>query len=83
MFDEYFTPRSIAITPVRVTAAHRAIVLAKSLVSTSIDQDAPSTQEQEQLFTVQNTPSGALFLQLVDERLQLPPKQTPPEADKT
>ncbi|GKC94710.1 retrovirus-related pol polyprotein from transposon TNT 1-94 [Tanacetum coccineum] len=53
MFNEYFTPPPIAVTPVQEVAAPRAVVLADSLVSTSIDQDAPSsstpsTQEQEQ-----------------------------------
>nr|GEV24085.1 retrovirus-related Pol polyprotein from transposon TNT 1-94 [Tanacetum cinerariifolium] len=43
MFDEYFNPPSIAITPVPVAAVPRAVVLADSSVSTSIDQDAPST----------------------------------------
>ncbi|GKF76242.1 hypothetical protein Tco_0225686 [Tanacetum coccineum] len=50
MFDEYFTPPSIAAAP-------RAVVLADSPVSTSIDQDAPlsstpSTQEQEQSLNI-------------------------------
>ncbi|GKE51112.1 hypothetical protein Tco_1486268, partial [Tanacetum coccineum] len=53
MLDEYFTPPLIAITPVQEVAAPRAVVLANSPVSTSIDQDdpssiTPSTQEQEQ-----------------------------------
>ncbi|GKB84908.1 retrovirus-related pol polyprotein from transposon TNT 1-94 [Tanacetum coccineum] len=53
MFDEYFTPPSIAITLVQESAAPRAVVLADSPMSTSIYQDAPSsstlsTQEQEQ-----------------------------------
>ncbi|GKC51154.1 hypothetical protein Tco_1073899, partial [Tanacetum coccineum] len=53
IFDEYFTPPSIAISPVQEAAAPRAVVLADSPVSTSFDQDAPSsstasTQEQEQ-----------------------------------
>ncbi|GJY15735.1 retrovirus-related pol polyprotein from transposon TNT 1-94 [Tanacetum coccineum] len=52
MFDEYFNPPSIAVTPVQDIIAPRAVVLADSPVSTSIDQDAPSTsipstQEQE------------------------------------
>ncbi|GJT30286.1 hypothetical protein Tco_0910561 [Tanacetum coccineum] len=52
MFDEYFNPPPIAISPVQEAAAPRAEVLAESPVSTSIDQDAPSTsipssQEQE------------------------------------
>ncbi|GJS49315.1 retrovirus-related pol polyprotein from transposon TNT 1-94 [Tanacetum coccineum] len=53
MFDEYFNPPPIAVSPVQEAAAPRAEVLADSLVSTSIDQDAPSTsipssQEHEQ-----------------------------------
>ncbi|GJY58594.1 retrovirus-related pol polyprotein from transposon TNT 1-94 [Tanacetum coccineum] len=52
MFDEYFNPPTIAVSPVQEVAALRVEVLADSLVSTSIDQDAPSTsiptsQEQE------------------------------------
>ncbi|GJZ79209.1 integrase, catalytic region, zinc finger, CCHC-type containing protein [Tanacetum coccineum] len=38
MFDEYFTPPSIAVSPVQEAAAPRAVVLADSPVSTSIDQ---------------------------------------------
>ncbi|GJZ69068.1 retrovirus-related pol polyprotein from transposon TNT 1-94 [Tanacetum coccineum] len=53
MFDEYFTPPPIDGTPVQKVAAPRAVVLADSLMSTFIDQDASSsstlsTQEQEQ-----------------------------------
>ncbi|GKE02316.1 hypothetical protein Tco_1390299, partial [Tanacetum coccineum] len=51
MFDEYFNPSSIAVTPVQEAAAARAVVLADSTVSTSIDQDASSTSipsKQEQ-----------------------------------
>ncbi|GJS74952.1 retrovirus-related pol polyprotein from transposon TNT 1-94 [Tanacetum coccineum] len=44
MFNEYFTPPSIAISPVQEAAASRVVVLADSSVSTSIDQDAPSTK---------------------------------------
>ncbi|GJY70794.1 retrovirus-related pol polyprotein from transposon TNT 1-94 [Tanacetum coccineum] len=52
MFDEYFHPPLIAVSPVQEAAAPRAEVLADSPVSTSIDQDAPSisiptSQEQE------------------------------------
>ncbi|GKD72609.1 retrovirus-related pol polyprotein from transposon TNT 1-94 [Tanacetum coccineum] len=52
MFDEYFNPLTIAVSPVQEAAALRVEILADSLVSTSIDQDAPSTsiptsQEQE------------------------------------
>ncbi|GJW68856.1 retrovirus-related pol polyprotein from transposon TNT 1-94 [Tanacetum coccineum] len=52
MFDEYFNPPTIIVSPVPVAAAPRAVDIADSSVSTSIDQDAPSTsipstQEQE------------------------------------
>ncbi|GJT17293.1 hypothetical protein Tco_0875999 [Tanacetum coccineum] len=52
MFDEYFNPPIIVVSLVPVVAAPRAIDLVDSPVSTSIDQDAPSTsilstQEQE------------------------------------
>nr|GEZ70482.1 hypothetical protein [Tanacetum cinerariifolium] len=52
MFDEYFNPPTSVVSPVPVAAAPRAVDLADSPVSTSIDQDAPSisipsTQEQE------------------------------------
>ncbi|GJX78945.1 retrovirus-related pol polyprotein from transposon TNT 1-94 [Tanacetum coccineum] len=43
MFDEYFTPPSIAVSLVQEAAAPRAVVLADSPMSTSIDQDAPSS----------------------------------------
>ncbi|GJV28828.1 retrovirus-related pol polyprotein from transposon TNT 1-94 [Tanacetum coccineum] len=52
MFVKYFNPSTIAISPVPVDVAPRAIDLADSPMSTSIDQDAPSisipsTQDQE------------------------------------
>ncbi|GJS92766.1 retrovirus-related pol polyprotein from transposon TNT 1-94 [Tanacetum coccineum] len=52
MFDEYFNTPTIDVFPVPVANAPRAVDLANSLVSTSIDQDTPSTsipstQEQE------------------------------------
>ncbi|GKE61113.1 retrovirus-related pol polyprotein from transposon TNT 1-94 [Tanacetum coccineum] len=53
MFDEYFNPPPIVVSLVQEAAATRAGVLVDSLVSTSTDQDAPSTsipssQEHEQ-----------------------------------
>ncbi|GJT71667.1 retrovirus-related pol polyprotein from transposon TNT 1-94 [Tanacetum coccineum] len=48
MFDEYLTPPSIAVSPVQEVAAPRAVVLADSPVSTSIDQDAPSSKSTSQ-----------------------------------
>ncbi|GJZ38453.1 uncharacterized mitochondrial protein-like protein [Tanacetum coccineum] len=52
MFDEYFNPPTITVSPVQEAAALRAEVLADSPVSISINQDAlstsiPSSQEQE------------------------------------
>ncbi|GJS44186.1 retrovirus-related pol polyprotein from transposon TNT 1-94 [Tanacetum coccineum] len=52
MFDEYYNPPTIAVSLVQEAAAPKAKVLADFPVSTSIDQDAPSTsipssQEQE------------------------------------
>ncbi|GKF27224.1 retrovirus-related pol polyprotein from transposon TNT 1-94, partial [Tanacetum coccineum] len=44
MFDEYFTPLSIVVSLVQEVVALRAVVLANSPVSTSIDQDAPSSK---------------------------------------
>ncbi|GJR37388.1 retrovirus-related pol polyprotein from transposon TNT 1-94 [Tanacetum coccineum] len=49
---DYFNPPSTAVTPVQDAVAPRAVVLADSPMSTSIDQDAPSVsipsaQEQE------------------------------------
>ncbi|GJS18189.1 retrovirus-related pol polyprotein from transposon TNT 1-94 [Tanacetum coccineum] len=52
MFDEYFNPSTIVVSPVPVTAAPRAVDIADLPMSTLIDQDAPSTsipttQQQE------------------------------------
>ncbi|GKD81067.1 hypothetical protein Tco_1347906 [Tanacetum coccineum] len=52
MFDEYYNPPTIAVSPFQEANAPRAEVLADSPMSTSIDQDAPSisipsSQEQE------------------------------------
>ncbi|GKB31752.1 hypothetical protein Tco_0871153 [Tanacetum coccineum] len=43
MFDEYYNPPTIIVSLVQEVVAPRAEVLADSLVSASIDQDAPST----------------------------------------
>nr|GEX17208.1 ribonuclease H-like domain-containing protein [Tanacetum cinerariifolium] len=45
MFDEYFNPPTISLSPVQEAAAPRAEVLADSPVSISISQDAPSINE--------------------------------------
>ncbi|GJR70697.1 integrase, catalytic region, zinc finger, CCHC-type containing protein [Tanacetum coccineum] len=47
MFDEYFNPSPIAVSLVPVADAPRAVNLADSPVSTSIDQDAPSTKSSK------------------------------------
>ncbi|GKF46252.1 retrovirus-related pol polyprotein from transposon TNT 1-94, partial [Tanacetum coccineum] len=47
MFDEYFNPLTIVVSPVPVSTAPITVDIADSPVSTSIDQDVPSTQEQE------------------------------------
>ncbi|GKA15150.1 integrase, catalytic region, zinc finger, CCHC-type containing protein [Tanacetum coccineum] len=57
MFNEYFTPPSIVVSLVQEASALRAMDLADSPVSASIDQDAassstPSTQEQEQSLNI-------------------------------
>ncbi|GJZ64755.1 retrovirus-related pol polyprotein from transposon TNT 1-94, partial [Tanacetum coccineum] len=57
MFDEYFTPPSIAVSPVQEANVSRAVVLADSPMSNFIDQDVPSsstpsTQEQEQSLSI-------------------------------
>ncbi|GKD45461.1 retrovirus-related pol polyprotein from transposon TNT 1-94, partial [Tanacetum coccineum] len=44
MFDEYFNPITIVISPVPVAAEPRTVDIADSLVSTLIDLDAPSTK---------------------------------------
>ncbi|GJY74998.1 hypothetical protein Tco_0479429 [Tanacetum coccineum] len=49
MFDEYFNPPTIAVFPVLVAAAPRAVDLTDSPVSTSINQDAPSTKSLKTL----------------------------------
>nr|GEV19451.1 retrovirus-related Pol polyprotein from transposon TNT 1-94 [Tanacetum cinerariifolium] len=42
MFDEYFNPPTIDVSPVPVAAEPRAVDIADLLVSTSIDQNTPS-----------------------------------------
>nr|GEV54675.1 hypothetical protein [Tanacetum cinerariifolium] len=53
IFDEYFNPPPNVVSPVQVAATPRAVDIADSPMSTSINQDVPSTsipstQEQEQ-----------------------------------
>ncbi|GJY88539.1 retrovirus-related pol polyprotein from transposon TNT 1-94 [Tanacetum coccineum] len=48
MFDECFNPPTIDVSPVPVVAAPRAVDLADSPMSTSVDQNAPSTNSTSQ-----------------------------------
>nr|GEV21145.1 hypothetical protein [Tanacetum cinerariifolium] len=48
MFDEYFNPPTIAVSPVQEVAAPRAEVFADSPVSISINHDAPSTRFRQE-----------------------------------
>ncbi|GJS58577.1 retrovirus-related pol polyprotein from transposon TNT 1-94 [Tanacetum coccineum] len=70
MIDEYFNLPTIAVSLVPVAAAPRAVDIADSPTSTSIDQDAsstsiPSTQEQEHYLIislgVEGSPKTSLF----------------------
>ncbi|GKC25459.1 hypothetical protein Tco_1027609 [Tanacetum coccineum] len=55
MFDEYFTPPLIDVSLLQEAIALRAVVLADSHVSTSIDQDAPSSKVQKKRIYVSAT----------------------------
>ncbi|GKA91095.1 retrovirus-related pol polyprotein from transposon TNT 1-94, partial [Tanacetum coccineum] len=66
LFDEYFNPLTIAVSLVPEAAAPRAVVIADSPVSTSIDQDAPSTsipltkeQEHSPIISQESTSQGS------------------------
>ncbi|GJZ91223.1 retrovirus-related pol polyprotein from transposon TNT 1-94 [Tanacetum coccineum] len=59
MFDEYFNPPTIVVSPVPVNAAPRAVDLADSPVSMSIDQDAPSTRSSSNVRPI-HTPFESL-----------------------
>ncbi|GJW58274.1 retrovirus-related pol polyprotein from transposon TNT 1-94 [Tanacetum coccineum] len=59
MFDEYFNPPTINVSPVLVAGAPRAVDLADSLVSTSINQDAPSTRSSSNMRPI-HTPFESL-----------------------
>nr|GEU61152.1 putative ribonuclease H-like domain-containing protein [Tanacetum cinerariifolium] len=76
MFDEYFNPPTISVSPVPVAVAPRAVDLVDSLVSTSIDQDAPSTSipstlEQEHSRSIsQGSSSNVLQIYTLFEHLR-------------
>ncbi|GKA44585.1 hypothetical protein Tco_0737309 [Tanacetum coccineum] len=75
MFDEYFNPLPIAVSPVQEAAAPRAEVLADSPVSTSIDQDALSTN---------STSQGSLVTDIHEKtKTKLKPDKTEHEIEKS
>nr|GEV47781.1 retrovirus-related Pol polyprotein from transposon TNT 1-94 [Tanacetum cinerariifolium] len=61
MFDEYFNPPTSVISPVQVADTPRAVDIADLLVSTLIDQDAPSTNSISQGSSSNVRPSHAPF----------------------
>ncbi|GJR93046.1 hypothetical protein Tco_0265220 [Tanacetum coccineum] len=70
LFDEYFNPLTIVVSTIPVAVAPRAVDIADSPVSTSIDKDVPSssipsTQEQEHSLIisqdVEESPKTPLF----------------------
>nr|GEY75352.1 hypothetical protein [Tanacetum cinerariifolium] len=77
MFDEYYNPLTFVVSLVPVAAAPRAVDLADSPVSTSIDQDALSTsilstQEQEHSTSIsQGAVDPTLFTQKAGNDLLL------------
>ncbi|GJR80426.1 retrovirus-related pol polyprotein from transposon TNT 1-94 [Tanacetum coccineum] len=85
MFDEYFNAPTIAISPVLVAAAPRAVDIADSPVSTSIDQDTPSTnipsiQEQEHSPNIsQGVEKSPKTPHFHDDPLHVRPSYTPLE----
>ncbi|GKE15704.1 hypothetical protein Tco_1423281 [Tanacetum coccineum] len=68
MFNEYFNPLTIVVSPVLVVAAPRAVDLADSPVSTSIDQDAPSTS----ITSTQDQEHSLIMSQGFEESLKTP-----------
>nr|GEU38481.1 hypothetical protein [Tanacetum cinerariifolium] len=56
MFDEYFNPPTIAVSPVLIAAEPRTVDIADSPVSTSIDLDEPSIRSSSNV-----RPSHTLF----------------------
>ncbi|GJY15305.1 zinc finger, CCHC-type containing protein [Tanacetum coccineum] len=68
MFDEYFNPPTIAVSPVLVANAPRVVDLADSPVSTSINQDAPSTS----ILSTQDQKHSLIISQGFEESLKTP-----------
>ncbi|GJV44051.1 retrovirus-related pol polyprotein from transposon TNT 1-94 [Tanacetum coccineum] len=68
MFDEYFNPPTIDVSPVPVADAPRAVDIVDSPVSTSIDQDAPSTS----IPSTQEKEHSPIISQGVEESPKIP-----------
>ncbi|GJS18754.1 retrovirus-related pol polyprotein from transposon TNT 1-94 [Tanacetum coccineum] len=68
MFDEYFNPPPSAVSPVQVAATPRAVDIVDSPVSTSIDQDEPSTS----IPSTQEQEKSLIISQGVEESLKTP-----------
>ncbi|GJU90474.1 retrovirus-related pol polyprotein from transposon TNT 1-94, partial [Tanacetum coccineum] len=68
MFDEYFNPPTIIVSPVPVANAPRAVDLADSPVSTSIDQDAPSIS----ILSIQDQEHSLIMSQGFEESPKIP-----------
>ncbi|GJS41378.1 retrovirus-related pol polyprotein from transposon TNT 1-94 [Tanacetum coccineum] len=73
MFDEYFNPSTIVVSPVPVVDAPRVVDITESPVSTSIDLDAPSIsipsiQEQEHSLIIsqgfEESPKHHIFMMI-------------------
>ncbi|GKE39409.1 retrovirus-related pol polyprotein from transposon TNT 1-94, partial [Tanacetum coccineum] len=68
MLDEYFNPPTIAVSPVPVAVAPRTVALVDSPMSTSIDQDAPSTS----IPSIQEQEHSLIISQCFEESLKTP-----------
>ncbi|GKC55384.1 retrovirus-related pol polyprotein from transposon TNT 1-94 [Tanacetum coccineum] len=64
MFDEYFNPLTISLSPILVVIAPRTVDLADSPVSTSIDQDAPSTSAVDPTLFTRKAGNDLLLVQI-------------------
>nr|GEY05693.1 retrovirus-related Pol polyprotein from transposon TNT 1-94 [Tanacetum cinerariifolium] len=70
MFDEYFNPSSSVVFPVPVADAPRSVDIAGSPSSTTIDQDAPSSTNQQQQSSIISQDTLMVEKNKLDEDLQ-------------
>nr|GEW26059.1 retrotransposon protein, putative, unclassified [Tanacetum cinerariifolium] len=64
MFDEYSNPPTIVVSPVSVANAPRAVDLTDSPVSTSINQDAPSTSAVDPTLLTHKARNDLILVQI-------------------